>query len=403
MYNHALYGPAGPGPEGSTSMRTRLSRRELVLGLAPAALALNGTRVAAQVAAPVTAPLAGQSRPDRAAAAAGSPLARLLANENPYGPSPAARQALEHSIDQAWQYPGFQAGNLKELIAAREGLSPAQVMIGDGSGEILRIAAVLYGRDDGEVLSATPTFGFLQDYVRRLGGTVREVPLDEAKRHDLGAMASALGPRTRLVYVCNPNNPTGTLLRGAELRPFVQEVSRKAAVLVDEAYLDLAEDWRAHTLTDRVAAGDPVIVTRTFSKLHGLAGLRIGYALAPAELIQRLEQHRMSLLNLPGLLAATASYQDLDFQALSRARIQEGLRITGAALEAVGRPHVPVGPTNFVFFDTGGPLADFAAAMRREGYLVGRPFPPYDTWCRVSMGTVAQMQGFAAALGRYYG
>jgi histidinol-phosphate aminotransferase len=179
-------------------------------------------------------------------------------------------------------------------------------------------------------------------------------------------------------------------------------MAARAPVLVDEAYLDLWEDWPAHTATDRVRAGDPVIVTRTFSKLHGMAGLRVGYALAPPEIIQRLEKHRMTLLGCAGVAAATASYQDLEFQSFSRARLQEGLAITTAALRELKLRHVEQGRGNFVFFDTGGPLADFSAAMRRAGYLVGRPFPPYDTWCRVSMGTVEQMRGFAAALRGYF-
>ncbi|MDH5277322.1 MAG: aminotransferase class I/II-fold pyridoxal phosphate-dependent enzyme, partial [Gammaproteobacteria bacterium] len=154
--------------------------------------------------------------------------------------------------------------------------------------------------------------------------------------------------------------------------------------------------------TDRVRAGEAVIVTRTFSKLHGLAGLRVGYALAPPELIQRLEKHRMTIQGCAGVAAATASYQDQEFQDLSRARLKEGLAITTEALQKLRRPHVENGRGNFVFFDTGGPVADFSAAMRRAGYMVGRPFPPYSSWCRVSMGTVEQMRGFAAALQTYF-
>ena len=157
----------------------------------------------------------------------------------------------------------------------------------------------------------------------------------------------------------------------------MQDMASRTTVLVDEAYLDLWEDWPHHTATERVRAGEPVIVTRTFSKLHGLAGLRVGYALAPPELIQRLEKHRMTLLGCAGVAAATASYQDLEFQAFSRARLQEGLAITTGALRELKLRHVENGRGNFVFFDTGGPLADFSAAMRRAGYLVGRPFPPY--------------------------
>ena len=370
-------------------MPTMLTRRHILLGLLPAAAALRFTGAAAQ---------AGPSTPATQPAAA----VRLSANENPYGPSPSARRAIAASVETAWQYPSTQGAVLKSLIAAREGLSPEHVMLGEGSGEILRIAALAFSNGEGEVVTPWPTFGFLPEYGRRLGATVREIPLGEAMNHDLPAMDAAVGARTRLVYVCNPNNPTGTFLSGDALRPFVSAVARQAPVVVDEAYADLVEDWRRHTLTDRILADEDVVVTRTFSKLHGLAGLRIGYALARPALIQRLERYRMSMLNLPGLAAATASYEDLEFQTWSRQKIREALALTTSVLDDIGRPHTGAGPVNFAFFDTGGPLAAFAATMREQGYLVGRPFPPYENWCRVSMGTVEQMTAFAGVLRTHY-
>ncbi len=371
-----------------------VTRRALVLGSSAAAAAtlLAPRAAAASAVAPATGP-----------AAAGPPaLARLIANENPYGPAASARRAVTDALPTAWQYPLGQEQPLKKLIAEREGLTPEHVMIGEGSGEILRIAGLVFGANGGDVVAAQPTFTFLQDYARQLGGTVTEVPLDGTMTHDLRGLAAAVTISTRLLYVCNPNNPTGTLVPGAALRPFIAAMAARTTVLVDEAYLDLWDDWAQHTATERVRAGQSVIVTRTFSKLHGLAGLRVGYALAPPALIQRLEAHRMTLLGSAGLAAATASYQDLDFQAFSRARLHEGLAITTGALKELNRPHVENGRGNFAFFDTGGPLADFSAAMRRAGYMVGRPFAPYASWCRVSMGTVPQMRGFAAALRTYF-
>ncbi len=372
-------------------MTSHVSRRSLLLGAAAAAATLSKRPALAQATArgPV-------------APASGAPgLARLIANENPYGPSASARLAITETLATAWQYPMGNDQPLKQLIAAREGLTPQHIMIAEGSGEILRIAGLVFGLGR-EVVAATPTFGFLQAYALQMGATVTEVPLDDNLRHNIKALAAAVTASTGLLYICNPNNPTGTLVPGPELRPFVQEMASRTTVLVDEAYLDLWEDWPQHTATDRVRAGEPVIVTRTFSKLHGLAGLRVGYALAPPELIQRLEQHRMTIQGSTGVAAATASYQDLEFQALSRARLKEGLAITTEALQKLKLRHVENGRGNFVFFDTGGPLADFSAAMRRAGYMVGRPFPPYSTWCRVSMGTVPQMRGFAAALQTYF-
>lgn len=372
-------------------MASHVSRRSLLIGAAAAAATLSKGPVLAQV--PARGPVAPAS---------GEPgLARLIANENPYGPSASARRAVTEALATAWQYPMGHDELLKQMIAEREGLTPQHVMIAEGSGEILRIAGLVYGPGS-EVVAATPTFGFLQVYARQMGAAVTEVPLDDNLRHDLKALAAAVTAGTGLLYICNPNNPTGTLVPGPELRPFVQEMANRTTVLVDEAYLDLWEDWPQHTATDRVRAGEPVIVTRTFSKLHGLAGLRVGYALAPPALIQRLEKHRMTIQGTAGVAAATASYQDLEFQAVSRARLKEGLAITTTALRDLKLRHVEEGRGNFVFFDTGGPLADFSAAMRRAGYMVGRPFAPYTTWCRVSMGTVEQMRGFAGALRSYF-
>ncbi len=365
-----------------------LSRRSLMLRSAAALAA--GTLVTQQASGQ-------QAR----TSAPGGPV-RLIANENPYGPSATARQAASDALATAWQYPFGQEAALKALIAAQEGLSPEHVIIGEGSAEILRMAALLYGADGGEVVAAVPTFDFLQTYVLAIGGAVVEVPLDAEMRHDLDLLAGALTPRTRLVYVCNPNNPTGTLIAGSELRSFLREVVKKVPVLVDEAYLDLWDDLPEHTAVDRVAAGDAVIVTRTFSKLHGLAGLRVGYGLAPPAIIRQLEARRMTIRGSIGVAAATASYQDRAFQAFSRARLQAGMDLTLATLRELRRPHVENGRGNFVFFDTGGPLADFSAAMRREGFMIGRPFPPYDSWARVSLGTVEQMQAFAGALRRYF-
>lgn len=378
-------------------MTRRYSRRSMLLGSSAFA-------VAALASAETRGPARPAGRPDGPGAAAtpgaqpGPELARLIANENPYGPSERARKAVIDSLPTAWQYPMGNDRQLKALIAEREGLAPENVMVGLGSGEILQIAGLVFGANS-RVVAAKPTFNFLQEYARKNGATIVEVPLDEKMRHDLKALAAETSKKgTGLLYVCNPNNPTGNMIPGSELRPFLAEASRNATVLVDEAYLDLWDDWREHTATDRIKAGDPVIVTRTFSKLHGMAGLRVGYGLASPDLIRKLEQHRMTIQDCTGLAAATASYQDLDYQAFSKGKIHEGLAITIAALRELKIPFVENTRGNFVFFDTGGPLADFRTAMKQAGYMIGWPHPPYLTWCRVSMGTTEQMQGFAAAL-----
>lgn len=361
-------------------MNERISRRALLAG---ALIGVVSVRTRAK----------GADRPPA--------MRRLIANENPYGPAPAAQSAAAEAVKNGWRYAVREVGALKADIARLEGVDPSQVMVSAGSTEALRVSALALAGKGGRVVAARPTFFFLPDYARKLGCDVAEVPLDEAMTHDLDAMAAAVNPATRLVYVCNPNNPTGTQLEVARLNDFIATVSPRAPVLVDEAYLDLNPDWRALTAVVRVRAGDAVIVTRTFSKLHGMAGLRVGYAIGPAELVRRLEALRVSQMSYPGVLAAAASLKDGEFLDFSRARIREGRDMTTAAFDELGLDYVP-SHGNFVFFDTGGSPRAFAAGMRERGILTGMPSPPYPGWSRVSMGRVEDMQAFAAAARDYF-
>lgn len=340
---------------------------------------------------------AEESPPRRAA----SGLVRLAANENPYGPAPAAQAAIRAAITDSWKYPFGEEMALKAAIAKREGLTPQHVMIGDGSSEILHIAAVVYGLGRGELVTASPTFTLVADHASAIGASVRAVPLDEEMRYDLKTIEAATSANTRLVYVCNPNNPTGTTVPGPELMDFIASVSPRAAVLVDEAYLEIASNMAENSAVARVKAGDNVIVARTFSKLHGMAGLRIGYALARPEIIAKMAKLKLTAPSSLGLVAATASYEDLAFQDESRRSLAEGVAITTAALTEMKRRFAPP-RGNFVFFETGQPARQFLAAMRRKGFSLGRPFPPYDKWARVSIGKVEQMRAFAQALREHF-
>lgn len=375
---------------------THLLTRRSLLGAAP--LLAGGLSLAGlpdRASAQAFGQGAAGARPTRA-------MARLAGNENPYGPGPAARAAIAAATGDSWKYPIMEEMAFRAQLAEREGLSPREVLVGEGSSEILHIAALLAGIDGGEVLSATPTFDLVAVQARAAGAVVRELPLDAQMRFDLPALRAAVGPQTRLIYICNPNNPTGTMLPGTELRAFIESLPPAVTVLVDEAYLELAADMASESMATLVHKGANVVVARTFSKLHGLAGLRIGYALARADLIERMARLKLSSTGFLGVAAAAASYTDMQFQAESRSRIAEGVAITTAVLDELGRAHAPTWG-NFVFFDTGGPAREFIAAMREAGFSLGRPFAAYPNWCRVSMGTVAQMQDFAAALRRHFG
>ena len=327
----------------------------------------------------------------------GGPV-RLHLNENPLGPSPRAREAVVAALGEGSRYPNEAADALTRLIAEREGVAPAHVVLGAGSSEVLCMAGLVYGAEGGEIVAADPSYLGLTRYAETAGATVRTVPLDAAMAHDLPAMERAVANATRLVYICNPNNPTGTIVPAAALRRFCEAVSGRAVVFVDEAYLELiADPDEQRSMVDLVRDGRDVIVARTFSKLHGMAGLRIGYGIARPEVAERLRRVGMAGPSLPALRAAVASLADTEFLASSRRQVDEARQATYALLDRLGYRYVP-SHGNFVFFDVGRPHAPFAAAMRQRGVLVARAFPPFTTWCRVSMGTPADMAAFAEAL-----
>ncbi|MEQ8510559.1 MAG: histidinol-phosphate transaminase [Rhodospirillaceae bacterium] len=333
------------------------------------------------------------------AATVNNPI-RLLANENPYGPSESAQSAMAGSLADGWQYVGSDIRTLTTLIAEREGVPTDHVFVTAGSGELLKMAGLSFGLE-GEIVAARPTFSMLIAYAKQIGGTVHEVDVDQSMQHDLAIMEEKVTKDTSLVYVCNPNNPTGTLLDADVLRSFINSVEPRATVFVDEAYVDLLTNYEHNTMMDQVKAGKNVILARTFSKIHGMAGLRVGYAIARPDLIQRLRPLQMSFANVMGIRAAIASYQDAEFQTFSRTKIRQCIDLTQAAFEDLGLAYTP-SETNFVMFDTRGSVKDFATAMRERGLLVGRSYAPFSSWCRVSMGTVEQMAIFAEATRNYF-
>ena len=321
---------------------------------------------------------------------------RLGLNENPYGPSEKAKRAMEGAVDGGWMYDFQDANVLRRLIADKEGLRPENVFIAEGSGELLKIAGMIYGGNGAEVVSAMPTFPMLAQYAARSGGQVQWVNVDKAMGHDLGAMQARVTERTGVIYLCNPNNPTGTVVDPDEVRRFIAALPPRCMVVVDEAYMDFADHPERHALVDQVKAGRTLLITRTFSKLHGLAGLRIGYGLAKPDIIRRLEAVRISIPNRMGLRAAIASYQDLGFLSHSRELVRTGVAAITAFLGAMGRPYVPT-QGNFVMFDTGAPAVAFYEHMRTRKILVNPVFEPFETWCRVSIGRAEDMQKFSAA------
>jgi histidinol-phosphate aminotransferase len=327
-------------------------------------------------------------------------LIKLDGNENPYGPSPAARQAILASVGEAPRYADEAIATLTNQLAAHEGVTPSQIVIGTGSGELLKMAGLLAAATrDAEVVASRPTYEELPVFAETLGLKVRWVAADKDHRHDLSAMRAAITPLTRLVYVCNPNNPTGTAVTRDALETFIRSVPVSCTVIVDEAYMDLVDQSGVATVAALVKDAPNMVVLRTFSKLHGLAGLRIGYAIAPPALASRLAALSITWPNSTGLAAAIASFNDHDFQKTTRAALIGDRAKVHATLDRMGL-HRANAQGNFVFFDTGGPLPQFQQRMLAEGMKVGRHFDGYDTWARVTIGLHQEVDRFLQALPR---
>ncbi len=351
---------------------------------------------AAALLAPWTPRLAGA---DAAATVAAAGPIMLNGNENPYGPSPAARQAILASAGTAARYADASIDALKSQIAAREGVATSQVAIGTGSGELLRMAGLLalLGGSGGELVAARPTYEELPEFAARLGMQVRWVAPDAQHRHDLPAMRAAITAQTRMVYVCNPNNPTGAAVTSEALSAFVRSVPPDVAVVVDEAYIDFVDQPGVGPATALLGQVPNLIVLRTFSKIHGLAGLRVGYGISSPAIAQRLADLSLTWPNSPGIDAAIASYNDHAFLRATRAAILADRTRVQATLDRLGRKHSDA-QGNFVFFDTGGPLKQFQDRMLAQGIKVGRHFDGYDTWARVTIGLRQEVDRFLAAL-----
>jgi histidinol-phosphate aminotransferase len=359
-----------------------LTRRELIAGSA-LLMARPGTSFARNTAAD-----AASMRQD--------PIV-LCWNENPYGPGPAARAAVAASIAESCRYPDEDINLLISAIAGHESLGLEYIVTGTGSGELLCALGLLHGRDGGEIIAAEPTFAELPNYARHSGAALRFVAVDANLRHDLAAMRGAVSERTRAVYICNPNNPTGTAIAAGEIRSFVDSLPEYVTTIIDEAYLDFADAANIASAADLARAGRRVVVLRTFSKIHGLAGLRCGYAIARPDIAAEIGGVRMSTANILAVRAARASLSDRAFLAdcrrrvlASRARITNELGKLGLAYAE------PQG--NFVFFDTGMTLTRFTERMLARNIRVGRRFAPYENWCRITIGTESEVDSFLAAL-----
>ncbi len=325
---------------------------------------------------------------------------RLLSNENPYGPPPGVLKAIGESLHRGNRYTRDYAEEVTATIAAIEGVKPENIMLGAGSSELLCLAALSSGVQGKNVVSSELTFMGLVSYAQKLGATWKPVPVTPARQHDLGLFEKAIDADTRVVYIDNPGNPTGALTPHNELKVFAEWASSKALVFIDEAYREYIQvptlaQARTHTLKQLSIVNENVIVARTMSKVYGMAGIRVGYAIAHASTVKKLQNLQM----IPGLTvssaalsAATAALAGETFVEASRTQNAEVMAYTVRELQRLGFPAANT-HTNFLFFDMPGRNPEaFRKYMEDHAILLRASLYSQKPMCRLSLGTRADME-----------
>jgi histidinol-phosphate aminotransferase len=324
-------------------------------------------------------------------------VVRLSSNENPYGPSPMALKAMTEAFSLAWRYPDEHADSLVNALAKMHGVTPEQILLGDGSGEILRLAAAAFTASDRKLVVANPTFEAILAHARTAHATVVKTDLTPDYAHDLAKMLTG-AKDAGLVYVCNPNNPTASITPRDQIRSFLAKVPAQTIVLIDEAYHHYVESNDYESVSPLVKQYPNLVVARTFSKIYAMAGLRCGYCIARPELIERLRsQQARDSVNIMALVAALASLQDSEQVEQGRRRNNEVKKFVYAELEKSGFKWIP-SHANFMMIDLRREVKPVIAAMRERNVQVGRVFPALPNFMRVTIGTRPQMETFVSTL-----
>jgi len=324
--------------------------------------------------------------------------ARLFANENPFGPSAKAKKAIEDALATSYQYPMRYIEQLTKMIAEKEEVKPEQVMLSSGSSPLLQAAAIYFTLKPGTIISGDPTYEDLPHKAETLGAKWQKIPLTSDYKLDLPAMENAVDSQASLMYLCNPNNPTGTVVDADRLKDFCERVSKKIPVFIDEAYIDYLDDPRGSSLMSCVRKGQHVIVARTFSKLHGFAGLRVGYIISQPETIKKIKDYASgpASVSTTSLQAAIASYGDAEFLAQALKKTKESKEYLYSTLKSEGYNYIPAA-ANFVMFPLNMDAERFVEEMMKRGVGV-KPWKfGGKEWCRVSIGTMEEMKLFGEA------
>lgn len=326
-------------------------------------------------------------------------IAKLNANENPYGPSAPALKAMAEAGANGAFYVGESVDRLTAMIAERFALATENITLGAGSSGPLANLARAKART-GKILGPDLFWDTTTRLALRQGGELIRTPKTADLSVDLDALYAAITPDVSMVQICNPNNPTGMIIDAEPLKAFCRKASRKCTVLVDEAYNELSDDPDGNSVAGLINEGYDVVVARTFSKVYGLAGMRVGYLLALPETTELLQSYSLGnfMLNQAGIAAAVASFEDRAFIDYSRAKIHESRQMI---VEAAERLELTVAPsqTSFVFVNLGDVSADaFREEMEKRNVLIRGIYQDYTGWSRVTAGRVEDVEQYVAAM-----
>ena len=377
--------------------RFSISRRGFMEGVAGAAATLALTPERATRAQDVTG-LAPRTQRPRPAEDEYDKLAKLHFNENPYGPPESVVAAMTKGFKYANRY-AYPDGNLQDEIAKLHGVPAENVLLASGSGEILDAVGSAYVDNGKRVVGAEPSYAQVYQHVTQVKGAGIMVPLTADYRQDIPATVTITRMRYRdvaFVYLCNPNNPTGRIVTSAEIKQLLDGIPMDVPVLIDEAYHHFVEDPAYATSIPLVKEGRPIIVTRTFSKIAALAGMRLGYAIAPRDVIQRLRVCMTGTINAAVRWGGVAAIRDTASETWVKKVTLEQRKRTVAELERQGYPCIP-SEANFFMVHVKRKSAPLVDEFQKRGVLVGRPFPPMNEHLRVSIGAPAEMDRFLVA------
>lgn len=326
-------------------------------------------------------------------------MAKCNFNENPYGPYDSVMKAMNHAFKFANRY-GYPDDNIAQAISESHGVKGDHIIMGAGSGELLNVVGLTYLTDPSKkVVGSVPSYASVYQQATSIKAEAIQIPLLSDYRQDIPSIIAATKKHYRdvgFVYLCNPNNPTGRIVSKKEIKQLLDGIPEDVPVLIDEAYHHFVEDSEYATSVPYAVEGRPVIVTRTFSKIAAMAGIRLGYAVTTPEIVRKMRDHQTGTINALAMWGGAAALRDTAEQARVKKVTLELRKKTVAELKSLGYESIP-SETNFFMVHIKRPVQPVIDAFREKKVLVGRPFPPMTEHLRVSIGTAEEMGRFTTA------